>query len=155
MQEILAGGIRNLGKCASGIRNSSQDWNPESKFHWHRLESSTWNLESTAWNPESKTVLDSLLWGDKALKGIETKKLFNQHSYMVIFFLLLSFLLLKLSEHRLQVSLLNPKWHNAIYMDCLKNEQGCNIRFIIIHDYGFFERLQNLRYRSTHSCTNI
>ena len=23
-----------------------------------------WNLESTAWNPESKTVLDSLIWGD-------------------------------------------------------------------------------------------
>ena len=63
MQEILAGGIRNLGKCASGIRNSSKDW-----------------------NPESKTVLDSLIWGDKAFKGIETKKLFNQHSYMVIAF---------------------------------------------------------------------
>ena len=27
-------------------------------------ESSTWNLESTAWNPESKTVLDSVTWGD-------------------------------------------------------------------------------------------
>ena len=95
MQEILAGGIRNLGKYAGGIPNSSQDWNPESKFHCQRLESSTWNLESTAWNPESKTVLDSLIRGDKAFKGIETKKLFNQYSYMVIiFFLLLSFLLL-------------------------------------------------------------
>ena len=30
-------------------------------------------------------------------------------------------------------------------MDCLKNEQGCNIGFIIIHNYGFFERLQNLQ----------
>ena len=27
-------------------------------------ESSTWNLESTAWNPESKTVLDSVTWGN-------------------------------------------------------------------------------------------
>ena len=27
-------------------------------------ESSCWNLESTAWNPESRTVLDSLIWGD-------------------------------------------------------------------------------------------
>ena len=30
-----------------------------------RLESRTWNLESTAWDPEFKTVLDSLTWGDK------------------------------------------------------------------------------------------
>ena len=27
-------------------------------------ESSTRNSESTAWNPESKTVLDSLTWGE-------------------------------------------------------------------------------------------
>ena len=38
------------------------DWNPESKFHWQKLECSAWNLESTVWNPESKTVLDSLTW---------------------------------------------------------------------------------------------
>ena len=30
-------------------------WNPES---------STRNPESTGWNPESKTVMDSLTWGD-------------------------------------------------------------------------------------------
>ena len=30
-----------------------------------RLKSSTWNPESTAWNPESKTVLDSLTWGER------------------------------------------------------------------------------------------
>ena len=53
-------GIQSL---ESGIRNPYKDLNPESKFHWHRLESSTWNSESTAWNPESKTVLDSLTWG--------------------------------------------------------------------------------------------
>ena len=32
---------------------------PESKFHWQRLEPSTWNPESKAWIPES--VLDSLV----------------------------------------------------------------------------------------------
>ena len=37
-----------------GIRNPLC-WNPES---------STRDPESTAWNPESKTVLDSLTWGD-------------------------------------------------------------------------------------------
>ena len=30
------------------------------EIQWQRLESSTWNPESTARNPESKTVLDSL-----------------------------------------------------------------------------------------------
>ena len=25
--------------------------------------------ESTAWNPESKTVLDSLTWGDRVIPG--------------------------------------------------------------------------------------
>ena len=52
-------GIRNRGR---GIRNPTNDWNPESKFHLQRLESSTWNPESTARNPESKTVLDSITW---------------------------------------------------------------------------------------------
>ena len=54
-------GIRST---AHGIRNPTSDWNPESTFHWQRLESSTWNPESTAWNPESKTVRDSLIWGN-------------------------------------------------------------------------------------------
>ena len=53
-------GIQNTGQ---GIRNPTKDWNSESRFHWQRLESSTWNQESTAWNPESNTVLDSLTWG--------------------------------------------------------------------------------------------
>ena len=44
--------IRNT---AQGIRNLTNDWNPES---------STWDPESTAWNPESKTGLDSFTWGD-------------------------------------------------------------------------------------------
>ena len=34
---------------------SSPFWNPES---------STRNPESTGWNPESKTVMDSLTWGE-------------------------------------------------------------------------------------------
>ena len=55
---ILGFGIRNTA------RNPTNDWNPESKFHWQRLKSSTLDPESTAWNPESKTVLDSVAWGD-------------------------------------------------------------------------------------------
>jgi len=47
----------------------TSDWNPESKFHSQRLESSTWNPESTAWNPESKTVLDSLTRGGSFFVG--------------------------------------------------------------------------------------
>ena len=54
---ILGFRIRNT---AQGIRNPTNNWNPESKFHWQRLESSTWNPESKEWNPESKIVLDSL-----------------------------------------------------------------------------------------------
>ena len=34
-------------------------WNPESKFHWQRLEFGSLNSESTTWNAKSKTVLDS------------------------------------------------------------------------------------------------
>ena len=50
MQEIFACGIRNLGFW--NLEYSSR--NPESNFHWQRLESSNWNLESTVWNPESR-----------------------------------------------------------------------------------------------------
>ena len=42
--EILDFGIQNT---AQGIWNSTNNWTPESKFHWQRLEFSTWNLEST------------------------------------------------------------------------------------------------------------
>ena len=42
---ILGLGNRN---AAQGIRNPTNDCNPESKFHWQRLESSTWKPESTA-----------------------------------------------------------------------------------------------------------
>ena len=49
---ILGLVIRNK---AQGIRNSTNDWNPESKLYWQILESSTCGPESTAWNQESKT----------------------------------------------------------------------------------------------------
>ena len=49
---------------AQGIRKSTNDWNPEFDFYWQILESRTSNLDSTARKPESKTVLDSLSWGD-------------------------------------------------------------------------------------------
>ena len=41
---ILGFGIRNT---AQGIRNPTNDWNPESNFYCEILESSTWNPEST------------------------------------------------------------------------------------------------------------
>ena len=46
-----------------GIRNPLS-WNPES---------STRNPESTGWDPESKTVMDSLTWGDTLGKHHKTK----------------------------------------------------------------------------------
>ena len=42
---------------------SHNDRNPESNFHWQRLESNTWNPESPAWISASKTCLDSLTMG--------------------------------------------------------------------------------------------
>ena len=48
---------------ASRVADPTNDWNPESKFHLQKLESTSWNPKSTAWNPESKTVLDSLVRG--------------------------------------------------------------------------------------------
>ena len=81
IRKILACGIRNLekiflveseilgfgiGNSAQGIRNPTNDWNPNSKFFEQRPESSTWNSDQpTAWNPESKIVLDSLTWDDR------------------------------------------------------------------------------------------
>ena len=44
----------SCGFCSLSI--PLNDWNPESKFHWKILESSTWNPKSTAWNPGSKAV---------------------------------------------------------------------------------------------------
>ena len=62
IRENCSCGIRNprLWYTSQGIRIPPDDWNPESKFYWQRMECSTWNLESTAWNPESKTFLDFL-----------------------------------------------------------------------------------------------
>ena len=44
----FACGIRNPGlwNPEYSSRNPTKDWNPKSKFHWQRLESSTWNQES-------------------------------------------------------------------------------------------------------------
>ena len=53
-----------IWNTAQGIRNLTNDCNPESTFHCQRPESTMWNLESTAWNPESKTALDSLTLGE-------------------------------------------------------------------------------------------
>ena len=70
IRDIFACGIRNPEKsCIFGIqlkesRNSTNDLTPDFEFYWQILESRTWNLESTARKPESKSVLDSLSWGD-------------------------------------------------------------------------------------------
>ena len=63
---ILDLGIRNTE--LQEIQTATDNWNPESKLTEKDLESSTWNPETTAWNPESKTVLDSLPWGNKVFK---------------------------------------------------------------------------------------
>ena len=61
---ILGLGIRNTGV---GIRNPTNNSNPESNSTEIDLESSNWNPESTGWNPESKSVLDSVTWGEKTV----------------------------------------------------------------------------------------
>ena len=68
---------------AQGIRNSTNYWNPEFEFYRQILESRTWNLESTARKPESKTVLDSLAWGDSGSRC--------EHSIFWFVFILLQF----------------------------------------------------------------
>ena len=35
------------------VADPTYDWNPGSKFHWQKVESSSWNPESTARNAES------------------------------------------------------------------------------------------------------
>ena len=50
---ILDFGILNTSQQ---IRNPTNNSNPQSKFHWKRLEPSTWNPESKVWSPESKTL---------------------------------------------------------------------------------------------------
>ena len=66
IRENIACGIWNLELW--NLEYSSR--NPESPqrlesgiqvpLYWQRLESNTWNPESTAWSPESKTVLDCI-----------------------------------------------------------------------------------------------
>ena len=76
--EFLAYGLGNLGKLC--LRNP-KSWALESGIPItignqiqvpltdRLLESSAWNLESTVWNPESRTVLDSLIWGYRVESG--------------------------------------------------------------------------------------
>ena len=61
----MESGIRENFTCE--IRNPTSKWNPESKFQWQQiripyLESGIYSVES---DPESKTVLDSVTWGDR------------------------------------------------------------------------------------------
>ena len=60
---IMCFGIRNT---AQEIRNPTNDWNPEFKFHWHRIHNPVPEIRNPPlWNPESKTVLDYFIWGEK------------------------------------------------------------------------------------------
>ena len=59
IRKIFACGIRNT---AQGTRNPTNDCNLED-FPVPLIR----NPKSTAWNPESKTVLDSLIWGNFCL----------------------------------------------------------------------------------------
>ena len=45
---VVKSGVMGFGiwKITQGFRNPTINCNPESKFHWQRLESSTWNPES-------------------------------------------------------------------------------------------------------------
>ena len=70
IREIFAFGFQNPQKfrlsnpeslaLESGIQLKESGIPLTTKFRWQRLESSTWDPESTAWNPQSKNVLDSL-----------------------------------------------------------------------------------------------
>ena len=54
-------GIQFLGfgiwNTIQGIQNPTNDWNPESKFYWQRLEFSIWNLDGIL-----HTVIPRLNW---------------------------------------------------------------------------------------------
>ena len=60
----LDSGIGEIFPC--GIRNPTKDWNPESKLHWKRMESSTWNLESTTWKSRIQDCFGSQCWAPVA-----------------------------------------------------------------------------------------
>ena len=76
------------GNFACGIWNPGlwnreyRSRNPESKVPLKRQESSAWNQESTAWNPESKTVLDSLTWGDVKMWGRVALYKYLRHQWL-------------------------------------------------------------------------
>ena len=65
----LYGKIRTRKQSATKRIKTGKKWNPplfgiRNPLCWNP-ESSTRDPESTAWNPESKTVLDSLTWGER------------------------------------------------------------------------------------------
>ena len=77
IQENFPCGIRNI---AQEIRNPTRDWTPESKFHWQRLESSTWN-------PESTTVLDPIAWSVSSLTFFASQQ-FRSFWFTPIYFVI-------------------------------------------------------------------
>ena len=62
--KIIESAIRGfeIRNKAQGIQNPTNNYNPESKYHRQRLQSSTWIPESTAWNQEFKTDMDFFAW---------------------------------------------------------------------------------------------
>ena len=63
---LVVSGIQGFGNQnrVQVLRDPNKAWNPESTFHWKRLESSTRNPQSTELDSQSKTVLYSLTWGN-------------------------------------------------------------------------------------------
>ena len=43
-----------------------------------------WNPESTVWNPESKTVLDSLTWGEKMTRNVKRLRMLKVKLHTIL-----------------------------------------------------------------------
>jgi len=58
---LVESGILGLGtrNTAKGIRNSTDEWNLESKLHRQRLEPITWESRAMVWNPRIQDCLGS------------------------------------------------------------------------------------------------
>ena len=57
---ILGFRMRNTSQTLKNSE-STNDWNPESKCYWQRLESGTWNPEFVTWNPDSTIPFELVL----------------------------------------------------------------------------------------------
>lgn len=91
--KIIESAIRGfeIRNKAQGIQNPTNNYNPESKYHRQRLQSSTWIPESTAWNQEFKTDRISLRGSkfgsvEKGLLNVTLQMKPTQHVSCVTFY---------------------------------------------------------------------